>query len=386
MSLRRLALAAAVLVLAGCTVPSPDQPPSPDVVPAADGGALDTVTGRELLPGTEEYAPVWRLAAGPDGQPIALVLPVTGAGGPLTVVRPGAAGWQEVTLTEHDDHRYAASLHAAPDGTVLVAGFAGGRYAVSRIAPDGSVVTVPVATDLPAADGVGIGEGALSPDGATLYVPVVLGGATRLLAIDPLTGAVRAEAPLAEMPANLDGVAVAPDGTVVVALDRHDRADGGQTPTLARFDAALAPLGTVVLADGPADVRHLGVTGDGTVVAVVHVGLIGAGTSHLRVVTLAPGAAVPETVTEFPEHAHSYGFAVDPAGGWAYLAGLENGASPLDQTVTPVDLATGAQGDPVSLCTSLAPDGFTVTPDGGRLLAAVGCDGGRGQTTLVTVA
>ncbi|MGY1771902.1 hypothetical protein [Blastococcus sp. SYSU D00813] len=391
--LRLPALCAALLFAAGCTASPADDGDRPaGARPAADGGALDTVTGSLTVPERGTLTTPEDAAVGPDGEPVLLFAVDADAGGPLVVVRPTAEdGWTEVVLDAYDRRIWESGLDVAPDGTVVVAGYSGDAVAVSRIAPDGTVGTVPVAADLPPDTGH-VSATALSPDGATLYLAVQrVDQPLRLLAVDAATGAVAADRVVPSTGQGLnraDAIAVAADGTVFVGLDTQTGPDGEQTAELARFTPALEPAGTVPLLPGtPAyDVRRLAVTPDGAAVLAVHDGVIGDEANVLALVLVEPGATTATRVATVSEEQVIDSLAVDPEARYAYLGGLRQPIGADAVTVTAVDLATGEVGPDVPLCDGSTVDALVVPDAAGPAYAAVTCDAAASETELVTLA
>lgn len=391
--LRTAALCAVLLSAAGCTASSADDAGRATTArPTADGGALDTVTGSVTVPERGTLTSPEDAAVGPDGEPVLLFAVDVDAGGPLVVVRPTAGeGWTEVVLDAYDRRIPQSGLDVAPDGTVVVAGRSGDAVAVSRIAPDGTVTTVPVAADLHPDTGY-VSATALSPDGTTLYLAEQrVDAPVRLLAVDVVTGSVVAERVVPSTGQGLnraDAIAVAADGTVFVGLDTQSVPEGAQTAELARFTPALEPAGTVPLLPGtPAyDVRRLAVTPDGAAVLVVHDGVIGDDANELALVLVAPGATTATRVATVSEEQVVDSLAVDPEARYAYLGGLRQPIGADAVTVTAVDLATGEVGPDVPLCDGASVDALVVPDVAGPAFAAVTCAAAAGETELVTLA
>lgn len=390
--LRVPALCAALLFSAGCTASPADDTDRPAATrPAADGGALDTVTASLVVPELGGVTSAQDAAVGPDGEPVLLFAVDVDEDGPLAVVRPTAGtGWGQVVLDAHDAPIWGSGLDVAPDGTVVVAGYGGDSVVVSRIAPDGTVTSVPVAYDLHPDRGSVSGT-ALSPDGTVLYLAEHRVGenAVRLLAVDVATGAVTVERIVPSAGRswnNAEAIAVAADGTVLVGLDTQSVPDGPQTAELLRFTPALEPAGAVPLLPGaPAyDVRELAVTPDGAAVLAVHDGAISDPAGVLALVLVAPGATTATRVATVSEESAVDSLAVDPEARYAYLGGLRQPIGGSATTVTAVDLATGAVGAAVPLCDGWSVDALVVAAADGPAHAAVTCDGAS-ETELVTL-
>ncbi len=394
-----LAGAASILLLAGCTASSSGSAGSSaagtpsTVADAGDGGALDTVTGSVAVPRLGTVTGAQDVAVGADGEPVLLVaVDLDAADTPLAVVRPTADdGRGPVVLEEYDGPVHGSGLDVAPDGTIVVSGYSGDGIAVSRIAPDGSVSTVLVASDLRPELG-NVSGTALSPDGTLLYVAAHRVGenALRLLAVDVATGAVVIERVVPSTGqgwSRAEAIAVSADGTVLVGLDTQLVPDGDQNAALARFTPALEPAGVVPLLPGGAasDVRELAVAPDGTAVLVFHDGRIRDEAGVLVLAVVAPGASTAVRVATVSEEHVVDVLAVDPRTRYAYLGGLRGPVGTQDETLTPVDLATGEVGPAVTLCEGRRVDALVVPDAAGPAHAAVTCDVGTGETTLVTL-
>ncbi|MGY1743773.1 MULTISPECIES: hypothetical protein [unclassified Blastococcus] len=393
---RGAALGAALLVAAaGCSAAGsgPGDAAGSTAAPAVgDGGALDTVAASLAVRELGGVTIAQDAAVGPDGEPVLLFAVDADEDGPLAVVRPTAtSGWGQVVLDASDGPIWGSGLDVAPDGTVVVAGYGGDAVAVSRIAPDGTVSTVPVAYDL-RPDRGSVTSTALSPDGAVLYLAAHRVGedAVRLLAVDVATGRVSAERVVPSTGRSwnhAEAIAVSADGTVLVGLDTQSVPDGPQTAELARFTAALEPAGAVPLLPGaPAyDIRELAVAPDGAAVLAVHEGAISDAAGVLALVLVGPGATTAVRVATVSEEPAVDVLAVDPAAGHAYLGGLRQPGGVDAVTVTPVDLATGAVGVAVPLCDGWSVDALVVAAPEGPAHAAATCDVDVSETTLVTL-
>jgi glucose/arabinose dehydrogenase len=215
-----------------------------------------------LLVALAWLAAACRTVPAPSEPPLARVVTLGGDG-----PRLGAGGLSD-----------PFGVAVAADGAVFVTDGTGGR--VFRIGTDGRTTRVAEGLDMPSAV-------AVLPDGA---LAVANTGASTIVRVDPATGAVTT---LAGGGGELDapvGVAAAPDGTVYVADTYNDRicavAPGGAVRPLAgagvpgredgaaasaRFDTpcgvAVAPDGAILVADtGNGLVRR--VAADGSVATV----------------------------------------------------------------------------------------------------------------------
>ena len=396
--MRFAAAVIAAVVLAGCTSSSGNPPAasstgssSTSTGPSAgDGGALVAVAEEEPLDQDGPRGFVHALALDSAGEPVLLFVPEDE--GPLILSRRTGEEWATQRLADQNTFGYSSTVAVADDGTVVVAGYADSRVSITRASPDGAVATVPVDDDLHP-DVVTLQGTTLAPDGSTLYVAVVdRRTESRLLAVDPVTGAVRAEHRFPTDPAGLvapTDIAFAGD-QVVVTVDRGvqpgpDATNETRVPWLARFDLDLRPLGEVQLADAGARSGRGALAVDeagGAYVALV-VGEFREPGVEVRLVTAAPDAAAADTLATFPGYDLVGLVAVDPAGEWVYLGGLDKGPDE-DLIVTPVDVLAREASDPVTVCSSQDVDGLAVTPDGQSLLVALSCSGRDVNPTLFT--
>lgn len=381
-------------LLAACTgdggtpraAPTTTAGPSP-----GDGGPLDAVAAEEPLDGDGAYGQISELTLDADGEPIVLYASLEDE--PLLVSRRTGDIWTARRLSDPPVQEFDSSADAADDGSVVITGFVDGRFSFTRIAPDGTVTTVPLAADLGAGD-IGFASPDLSPDGGTVYLGVI-DRETRsgVLAVDPATGVVRAEY---RFPPEATGlvaptvVRVAGD-RLLVTVDRGvDTSEAGspaaRTPWLARFDLALQPLGEVRLSESRAHsgYRELDVDAGGTAYIALAAGL-DTPDEEIRVVAVAPDATTATTVASFPGERLVDAMAVDDAGSWAYLAGLGNGPEPIDITVTPIDLVGGEVSEPVRICEGSSAEGMALTPDGRSLLLTASCRDRDVHPTLFTL-
>ncbi len=298
-------------------------------------------------------------------------------GGTLVTLPPGGDGTGAVETAEFGRQiEYIDDLHATRDGRLVVVG--------QVYPPDSDEVMFGVAvldpeTDSgPAYDLLEDGyrdavESVVSPDGSTLFALVALDvgddDVIRVLAVDLSGGAITASLDLEEVPGESRwpaGIALAPDGTLVVELDVSVESvtdeDLGYAE-LRRFGSDLSPQGDAVPLSDPADDfdgEGLGITADGTVIAVLW-------DFDARLVRLSPGSDQPEVVVD---EGDMLDLAVDPAGHWAYAIGE-------DGNPVPIDLTTGEIGEPIPFCDADSSGGIgDLLPGGGgrTLLVEGSCD------------
>lgn len=392
---RLAALVLAAGLVAACTAEEgPRATPSPPTSAGpspGDGGPLDAVAGEEPLDEEGAYGQISEMTLDADGEPIVLYASLEDE--PLLVSRRTGDTWDTRRLTDPPVQEFDASADAADDGTLVVSGFVDGRFSFTRIAPDGTVTTVPLAADLGAGD-IGFAVPDLSPEGGTMYLGVIdRETQSGVLAVDPATGVVRAEYRFPTEAAGLVAptvVRVAGD-RVLVTVDRgvdtsEASSPAARTPWLARFDLALQPLGEVQLSESRAHsgYRELDVDAGGTAYIALAAGL-DTPDEEIRVVAVAPDATAATTVATFPGEGLVNAMAVDDGGTWAYLAGLDNGPDPLQITVTPIDLLGGEVSEPVLICEGSSAEGMGITPDGRSLLLTASCRDRDVHPTLVTL-
>ncbi|MGY1680605.1 hypothetical protein [Geodermatophilus sp. SYSU D01176] len=342
---RTTAAALAVLLTAACTsgdddvAPDDPAPPLTAVVATVD---LDEAVGTDVV--------FYDLAPSPDGGPVALVgadcadqnwlVPLAGDDASPTVraipaVDPGS------------------ELVIADDGTPLVVG-----TELTRVGDTPTAVPLPL----------GGPPTAVLLDGDTLY----LAHDTRLIAVDAITGAVRATA---AVPAPVTHLAPSPGGGLA-ALVAQPR-DGGTGALLARFTADLRPDGDPVelVPEGSSTPTGLEVTADGTVVAAVYVG---EALETGRLVTVPDGRV--RTVAELEgTDDTAFDLALDPGGRVAYVV---LSASYHPAGLTAIDLATGEPLGTVALCDGVGVFGaIALSADGSRLTIAGSCVTADGSST-----
>jgi hypothetical protein len=175
--------------------------------------------------------------------------------------------------------------------------------------------------------------------------------------------------------------------TLDVGLDDDaDPANDTRTAWLARFDLGMQPIDQIQLADDTAHSGYadLAVDDDGTAYAALVVGTLGTDDVEVRLVEVRADANAPRTVATFPGFDLVDAVAVDPAGEFVYVGGLDNaGESRL--TVTPVARDGGDEPEPVVVCESVAVDALAVTPDGDSLLLASSCRDRDPHSNLFTL-
>ncbi|MGY1814241.1 hypothetical protein [Blastococcus sp. SYSU D00820] len=317
-----------VAALAACT--------ADPAAPAALEGGLDVSLDSEE---DGELRLADAVAVAPDGTVAVLVQGAADSG--LVQVRDGAVAGG----TPLDEHAWA--VLPRPDGSFVlpVSEDASTAFAVAVVPPAGQEDEVTVREVQPAlgASAERPVTAAISPDGETLYL-AFSGGVRRgetaawLAAVDPDTGALLAQREVAPGSSPV-GVAVAPGGQrLVVALET---ADGGTE--VREVDAAtLSDAGPpVAVAGAPLTAPAAGP--DGALYLLVDRGAA-TGPELVRV-----GGGGTEVVVELPDDPYDEvrALAVDPGGDRVVLAG-RTGADRMP-TVTSVDLADGAVGEPVEL-------------------------------------
>ncbi|SFT66835.1 hypothetical protein SAMN05660657_02287 [Geodermatophilus amargosae] len=332
------ALLLAAVLLTGCggtsvedAAPSGQRPPSVSLAEVAgvDADVLGVVS--------------------PDaGRSVVLLAP---PGGPLTLADVAADGTATaVPLPGLDADRPGLTRIAAAGDGVVVVGFAAGRVALVAAGPQGAAAPQPVGT-LGAADVAALDVTAAE---GVLYLALSrIDGTDLLLAVDPATGAVRAEVGLPGTPRDLG---TTEDDGVVVATDT------GRTAVVVTADPGLAAVTETPL--GPGAAGPLTVV-DGEVYATV------GGRGDLRITR---GAEVLATVAgDLPAV-----LVVDPAGGEATLVDTVADSEVPRVLLRTVDLSAGDVVAEVELCDSGAVDGADV--DGtGRGSVVSDC---RGEPTL----
>jgi hypothetical protein len=379
----------AVALLTACTGGTPTSTAQETTTSAAPPpvveNPLDEIASEEPLDQDGPAGEVHQMVLDADGEPVVLFRSLDT--GLVLVSRRTGDDWTTLRLTNPAFGYQGSGVAAAGDGTVVVGAFAGDSYTLARIAADGGVTLVPVAEPL-SPDTDEVLEPAVTPDGARVYLGVTgPDDDLRLLAVDTVTGEVRGEHEfLPDDPAHrrLTGVRVA-GSRVLVTVDRAvDDAGNGGTPWLERFELDLRPVDAVQLTDDEATSGTGAFALDDAGTASVAL-LVGGTSPSVRLVSLAAGATAPTEVADFPGQTKVDGLAVDPAGDWAYLAGLDHGDDPTVLTVTPVRLTGGGTEPPIEICPGTAADDLAVTPDGASLLLAASCADREVHPTLVTI-
>ncbi|MGY1814906.1 hypothetical protein [Blastococcus sp. SYSU D00820] len=362
-----------LLLVAACsaTVDGAAAPAAHGSAPA--GGPVEEVV--LTYPVTAEFGDeveVRAVTARSDGEAV-LVL-ADGSGTSVATVSDAAEGWSQVEVEELSGFSDAA---ATADGAVLLAGGveAGGDTGVGwvAVAADGGTTPVVVDADIDVQYRNEV-QVAVSPDGRTVYLSIS-GDAPHLYAVDADSGEVTADAPL-EIGGEVEtalvtSLVVTPDGDPVAGLFT----ESGDA-VLVRAGADLgSPAEVPLVADGEdgSDV-HLATTADGTVLAAV--GLRGTDGLEVRLLAVPDGAGTAELVAAWAGAYDVRGLAVDPAGTWAHVGLAEDPAAGEALTVTPVDLAAGAPGEPVVLCAEgvVGHGDVVLTPDATRLVVGGHCD------------
>jgi hypothetical protein len=329
--------------------------------------------------------------AAPDGGAYVVVSP-TQSGTPQRLVTvAGAAGGfaiiRSVPIPEITD---VSALHLLPDGTVAVTGRlqpvgepdAGyGFHVVDPVTGAARTTSFPYGTGAVSS----FGRTALAPDGRTLYLFLSVftqpRPRERLVAVDPLSGAVQAEqdiddevAAVSRTPAGSEvtGLVARPGGGVTLALDAvPDRTRSDRIPTLLTFDARLVPVGEPVgvttLSEG-GETQAVAAGADGTVFLVVEV------TEGAWILAVPDAGGAGPVLVQLADHLYDYALTVEPAQVWALLPARE-GARAVDLTTEevrgPVDIGCPGQ------------DVYSMVPavDGALLLGQ--CNSPRTRTQML---
>ncbi|MGY1696829.1 MULTISPECIES: hypothetical protein [unclassified Geodermatophilus] len=336
---RRAAACAVVALMAatGCTEVRGDPVPAPR-----------TFEELRAIVDLDAVAPagvdVLDLAAGPEG---AVALLADTADPAVTYLAPvDEDGVGELRRLDGP----ADQLFVTDDGTAVVT--APGR--LTTVPPGGE----PAVTDLDVAGDTT----ALSPDGRSLY----LATQSRLAAVDPATGDVRATADV-DAGLTVRALAVSPGGGPTALLSDARAVDLADVAVLGTWSADLAPGDLVELApDRPASIPNaLRIADDGTAVVTL---TAGSGEDPFRVVTVSDGEVtashrIPGTDSPLAD------LAVSPDARVAYLpvAGFE-----VESGVVTLDLASGEQLGAVRVCEGQASFG-RVALSGDRLTVIGSC-------------
>ncbi|MGY1771921.1 hypothetical protein [Blastococcus sp. SYSU D00813] len=289
----------------------------------------------------------------------------------------GRTSWQMPALDFDADLAVTPDGTVLALGRGSVATTAGADVVLYALRP-GQDVPQPVwSTD--AHSGSKGGHLALSPDGATAYVGHSWFGSgpalgSTLAAVDVATGEVRAETVLdLGVPGvvSVEAVEARPAGGATVLVSaRSEDATGGSLHVV-EVDADLAPLGDPVdVAPGAASPRGhaLAVAPDGTaVVALGTTAVTGTGYGLVVVRDGEVAASRPLASDWLPAD-----LALDRTGRYAYVPLTHTGAA---ATLAAVDLATGVAVSEVPLCVTSASFGSVeLAADGGSLVATGVCD------------
>jgi hypothetical protein len=332
---RIAATALAVLLTAACS--ARDDTAAPDVLDTVLNTVdVDAAVGSDVV--------FYDLAPNPDGAPMALVgaagarrswLISSARGGPVVRTIPAAEPGSELLV--------------ADDGTPLVVG--------SALRVGGAVLPLPVGGP---------------PLAVHLHHDTLLVARyTRLAAVDPTTGAVRATA---EAPGRVTHVATAPDGDVLALVTDPE---GGIL--LLRFTPDLRPDGDPieVVAEGGTSTA-LRVTADGTVVAALYVG---EAREDGRLVTVVDGGV--DTVVDLTG-ADDTALDLAVVGDTAYVV-LSASYHPAE--LTAIDLVSGERTGTVELCDGTAGAFGAIAPsaDGSTLTLAGSCVDADGPGTTAFV-
>jgi DNA-binding beta-propeller fold protein YncE len=218
--------------------------------------------------------------------------------------------------------------------------------------------------------GDGYSAVAVAPDGHTLYAanpgPVSDDSGHTVTPVDIATGKAARPITVGKGPQDLT---VTPDGRMLYAL----LADGTITPVSLATGRTMSPIhvtsGAAAMAVSP-DSRTLFIgTGNNEVVAVD----IATGRRESLIPLPTPGSGVVSPAA----------LAVTPDGRTLYVAEYD------DDTVIPVNLATGRPGAPIIIEAAVLglESALAITPDGRTLYAAVNGDygGGSGPNSLVAI-
>jgi hypothetical protein len=328
-------------------------------VPAPDGGAYVVVTPEQ---------------AGAEPQL------VTVAGGVFTIAR-------SVPIPTIAD---VSSLHLLPDGTLVITGrlqlpgVPRGGYGFHVVDP---VTGAARTTSFPYGPGAvsSFGRSALAPDGRTLYLflSVVTQPETRerLIAVDPLSGAVLHDrdltddvAAVSRTPAGSEvtGLVARPGGGVTLAFDATpNAARSDRVPTLLTFDAQLEPVGVPVgvttLSEG-GETQAIAAGADGTVFLVVEV------TEGSWIMAVPDAGGAGPVLVPLADHLYDYALAVEPAQLWGLLPAYEGARA--------VDLTTGEIRPSVDVgCPGQDVRAIVPAPNGALLIGE--CNSPRTRTQML---
>jgi YVTN family beta-propeller protein len=208
-----------------------------------------------------------------------------------------------------------------------------GKTAYVVLSPDngnGTVTPIDLATGS-AGTAIQVGQGpdaiAITPDGKTAYV--VNNGSGTVTPIDLATGSAGTAIQVGNQP---DAVAFTPDGTTAYVVNSESNSNNG---TVTPIDVATGIAGTPIqVGQGP---DAIAITPDGKTAYVANYD----GTTGVTPIDLATGIAG----TQIPGR-DCGAIAVTPDGKTVYFVSSYNGS---DGTVTPIDVATGSEGNPIQV-------------------------------------
>ena len=370
--------ACAAVLLAGCAGGGADSgetasPPLPSYSGTADG-VIDHVIGATDLVDLAPHGIVQSIAVDATGAPVVFAEGASAVDSSV-LARVAADGSRTGVPVQADE--YADDVEVAPDGSLVATSHGQEDDVVTVARAAGSVSGTQTAIDVDGQFGLGSERPtALSPDGATIYLPVSVRytDVTSLLAVDVATGTVKARATLQPGDNPFGGIRVTTDGSVLAGVNvalGQDR----YTAVLERFDANLRPLGVVPLVpdQGDSHVGDLVVGPDGT--SWVTVLDDTAAPARFELQTIPPGAAAPTIVAGWDAKdwdvplSGSRGLVVDAATGTAYVLNPP-GTDDLDASVVPVTLATGAIATTIAVDKDVIEVSMALSPDGRELYLA----------------
>lgn len=373
-------LAASALLLAACdsSAPAASTSQAPVSFPsssrqASGDGVIDTTIATDELSsvaGADRW--IRGLAIDTSGAAVVLLEPHSQQGG-FALARVGAdSGWKSRPITRKG-HVLGLGLGVGGDGTLVTSQEQGENVlAVTRTGTAGThTVTVPGHLPL----GLGVTATALSADGHTAYVSAYQQGqhVSQLLAVDTAKGTVTGTAQL-DPTRYVRAIVVLPDRSLVLAMDGIN--SKAPTATVVRLDAALHVVGTapVAAASGLSTVDGLAVAPDGTVWLTVLDGLSKMPDTKLHLEVLHPGGA-PTVVATWSgagyavEPVRVNDLAVNPKDGTIWLLGAPGTDEESQVSITPVSPA-GKIGNTVEVDTTGYGSAFTFSKDGNEAYIA----------------